>query len=109
MEELTWQELDKLIYATNLLDTKENILWIIRDSKSLDIQTDEILEVLDVNGRESLEKLSEELKEHQTFLYEYCKGSPPSVVDYVIRNVNPGMMRANLREIYKERCRLLGV
>lgn len=90
------KNIEDLVSKVNILDTHAMILWQIRDSRTLSIEMEKINKLIPSNCDELLEV---EVRS----LYEIANSLSNDELEEIIRNVNPGIIRMNLRNIQKEK------
>ena len=98
MTKLTDGELERLINSINILDTYQQIFFAIRDSKGISREMNDILNTLPEE-----DYVDKTLEENLSILYDWGRDATKDNLDTVIRKINPGMMRMNLRAIYKSK------
>lgn len=98
MTELTDGELERLINAINILDTYQQIFFAIRDAKN---KSDEMNSILNILPEESY--VDKNFDAYTLALYNWAWDTTKENLATVIRKINPGLIRMNLRDIYKSK------
>lgn len=100
MKKLTVGELQRLIVSINILDTYQGILFTIKDSKS---KSNEMNMILNIIPDEKY--VDETLEANLSILYDWAQNTDTTRdnLESVIRIINPGMIRMNLRTIYRNK------
>lgn len=91
-------KLNLLIEEVNILESHSMILFTIRDSKSSSYTMQKISELIDPDCEQELENKCREL-------YSLAESLDLSTLEEVIRKINPGFIRMNLRNIYKNKSK----